>query len=1039
VDPIVLAVGEEIARGGMGRVVRAHDRKLGREVAIKEILAPGPDQVRRFDREIRITARLQHPAIVTLYSAGRWPDGRRFLEMRYYAGRPLQEVVRGTRTPDERLALLPRIITVVEALAYAHGQGIIHRDLKPSNVLCGEFGETVVIDWGVAKDLNQPSSDVSVETREPKERDETAAGTVLGTPSYMAPEQAEAHAVDTRADVYALGAMLYHVLAGEPPYVADTARDVIAAVKKGPPPSLAQRAPQAPPELLAIVAHAMARHPNDRYPNAAAMAEDLRRFHTGQLVASHRYTSVQLLGRWLRRHRVLVASSLATLATAAIIGAVAVSRLVRANAETRAQADLVSQKNLQIQAQQQTDHTQYLQSLQLLATQALATGNDEKAAAYLVPVYAEHRDDPGVRFMVARAMASIDPLERTLAGHAGALRGASYSPDGTRIVTASDDHSARIWDAATGALITTLTGHTMAVWSAVYSPDGTRVLTASEDGTLRVWDAATGHQLLQLTPPIKGNFYSAAFSPDGSRIVGAGLPGTVWVWNAATGAVVQSLPTQGHMIWSVAWSPDGTLIGAAMNEGNALLWHATDGSLLGQLKGPGDPFQSIAFSPDSTMVLTASADGQARVYDAASGALIQTLKAGSDSLGAAAFCAGGSLVVTACFDSNLKLWDARSGLPLATLAGSKGPARSAICNPAGTEMVSTGLESVARVWRIPPSARRPVLEANTQAPLESVAFSPDGHRLAAAGADGQTRLFDVAAGTSIATLAPPGPMVFRTAFSPDGARLATVNGIGRDALLWDAKTGASLGAPLTLGAAMWAVAFSPDGARLVTAGGNGLGTLWDSAAQKNLATLRFPADPVIGAVAWSHDGTRLAFGNVDGAVWVVPAGGGTPLATMAPENGQIMDLAFSPDDQSLLSNGGDKVARVFDSKQGTLRLALEGHDSSVTSVAYSPDGALILTGSADGTSRVWSATDGQPLAALDGGQGPVGCARFSPDGTLIATAGGTGTVRLWDAHLETRSPDEIRAQVAERVSYRVDGARLVPADAAPAPAPTSSR
>ena len=318
----------EIARGGMGRIVAAEDHRLGRQVALKELLDPHSDQLGRFQREALITARLQHPGIVPVYEAGRWPSGEPFFAMKLVSGRPLDRVIAEARTLEARLALLPRIAAATDAMAYAHSQRVVHRDLKPANVLIGAFGETVVIDWGLAKNLDEADSPESTvraarTAKQPAAEPSTSsgastltvAGSVMGTPAYMAPEQARGEPVDQRADVFALGAMLYHLLAGVPPYNARTATEVIAAAAVGKVVPLAVREPGAPPDLAAIVERAMAPLPIDRYPDAGELASELRRFLTGQLVSAHRYTAGQRVGRFVKKHRAAV-----TIAVLAAIG-----------------------------------------------------------------------------------------------------------------------------------------------------------------------------------------------------------------------------------------------------------------------------------------------------------------------------------------------------------------------------------------------------------------------------------------------------------------------------------------------------------------------------------------------------------------------------------------------------------------------------------------------------------------------------------------------------------------------------------------------
>ena len=318
VAPDHYIVGEELGRGGMGRVLRARDRRLGRPVAIKELKEHTDYARARFVREARITARLQHPAIVNILEAGTWADGAPFYAMKLVIGEPLDAVIADRRSLSERLGLLPQVIAVVDALAYAHSVRVIHRDLKPSNVVVGAFGETVVIDWGLAKDLTATGDDPEVAAApRPAAIGDTEAGAIMGTPAYMPPEQARGQNVDERADVYSLGAILYHVLSGARPY-PDKRADALDALRAGPPPALTDR--RIPPDLVTIVNKAMARDAADRYPTAGELADDLKKFQTGQLVGAHQYTAWQRLRRWLRANR--------KPAAVAAIGAVVVVALV---------------------------------------------------------------------------------------------------------------------------------------------------------------------------------------------------------------------------------------------------------------------------------------------------------------------------------------------------------------------------------------------------------------------------------------------------------------------------------------------------------------------------------------------------------------------------------------------------------------------------------------------------------------------------------------------------------------------------------------
>ncbi len=317
-------LGAEIARGGMGRIFSARDRVLGRAVAIKCARESHPALEARFSREVRLTARLQHPAIVPIHDAGRLPDGRAFYAMRRIGGRPLDRRIADAPSLGDRLALLPNLIAVVDAVAYVHSQGVIHRDLKPHNVLVGEFGETVLVDWGLAKDLRERDPE-PVGDGGRDDEGTTSDGDVIGTRGYMAPEQAQGSQVDERADVYGLGATLYHLIAGRPPGRGSS--ELPAAVA---------------PDLAAIVARAMASEPEARYPSARQLAEDLHRFQTGRLVAAHRYSTADLLRRWIARHRRSLALAVVALAATAVVAIVSVRRVVvarRVAVAARAQAE----------------------------------------------------------------------------------------------------------------------------------------------------------------------------------------------------------------------------------------------------------------------------------------------------------------------------------------------------------------------------------------------------------------------------------------------------------------------------------------------------------------------------------------------------------------------------------------------------------------------------------------------------------------------------------------------------------------------------
>jgi hypothetical protein len=366
VDPSRYLLGAEIGRGGMGRVIAARDVRIGRVVALKEVLSDEPLARSRFEREARITAGLQHPGIVSIHEVGRWPDGRPFYAMPILPGRSLGQAIAAAPGLRERLRLLPALIAAVDAVAYAHSRGVIHRDLTPSNIVLGDFGETIVIDWGLAKILEggpaepgAPPADASARSAPAGGLPLTMSGTVMGTPSYFAPEQAQGLPVDARADVFALGAILRHLLAGRPPHDGLGAATIIDGLRSPRGPQVGMdRDPAIPPDLLSVVRQASADEPAARYATARDLADDLRRYQAGDRVGAHHYTPRALASRWLSRRLPLVALFSVMVTLLAVTAAIGVYRVFEERKrveETSEQLDRVRGRLLSQQVRDRED------------------------------------------------------------------------------------------------------------------------------------------------------------------------------------------------------------------------------------------------------------------------------------------------------------------------------------------------------------------------------------------------------------------------------------------------------------------------------------------------------------------------------------------------------------------------------------------------------------------------------------------------------------------------------------------------------------
>jgi eukaryotic-like serine/threonine-protein kinase len=531
----------ELGRGGLGRVSQAIDKRLNRPVAVKEILRDQGRARERFLREALITARLQHPGIVPIYEAGQWPTGEAFYTMKLIAGKPFDRLLKETRTLGERLALLPRVLAACEAVAYAHNEKIIHRDLKPHNILCGEYGETIVIDWGLAKDLR-----ADAEGEEPVEagpyRGPTAQGgltrdgEVMGTPAYMPLEQAQGKQVDERADVYALGAILYQLLAGSPPYCGGGSAELLVALLAAPPAPLEEREPSSPRELSAIVKKATARAPEGRYPSAKELADDLRKFQAGQLVLAHRYTAAEHLRRWLRRHKAILSVAALALIVLGLFAAFGLDRLFKEKALTeteRARAE-IERATAKLEARNaRAAEAEIAESeVDLLwrgARAALQT--DPRVTLENLKRLSERpgfRDWGRLRTLAAAALAAGVPeaLRASPRGPGERREALALSPDGAPVamLAASEGGAVALWDLTTGRR-RALAGYEGRVTLLRFSPDGALLAAAGEDKTARLWDLRAA----EAEPPrIVAEHGEAiediAFSPDGRLIASLATP-----------------------------------------------------------------------------------------------------------------------------------------------------------------------------------------------------------------------------------------------------------------------------------------------------------------------------------------------------------------------------------------------------------------------------------------------------------------------------------------------------------------------------------
>ncbi len=674
----------------------------------------------------------------------------------------------------------------------------------------------------------------------------------------------------------------------------------------------------------------------------------------------------------------------------------------------------------------------------------LVKGRIPDALAHLGSLLAQRPDLSAAAEQAGYALQAYRVLgsQRVFRGHGDSVESAVFSDDGTRILTASRDRSAAIWNVEVEQPLVRLVGHTARVNSAVFSPDERLIVTAADDNTARLWDAATG--VMQGKAMVHTAGVSlAAFSPDGEQVVTASRNGSVAIWDVETSNLTMSMLGHQEEVTAVTYSRDGSLILTGSRDATARLWKVADGSAIGKLSGHlgaittavfdragtavltastdrtariwrmnsknaptvlaghGGIINGAAFNIDGSRIVTASADRTLWIWNAETGKREIKLEGHTESVTSAVFSGDNRFVLSASADRTARLWNAYTGEQVVRKSGHERGLTSAVISRDGRWILTGSMDGTARVWEALPRETG-LLSMGTQGShITSASFGVDGKHVATGSTEGLSRVLDTTNGQlRVVAQFKHNTRVAATALSVDDKRVATgdYDGVAR---VWNIETG---DLAVTLSGhkgAVNSVGFNGSGDRVVTASADHTARLWNVNSGETVQNLQGHADAIRYA-AFSKDGARVVTASADHTARVWDVKTGEPIAKF-DHGAVVVSAAFNIDATLVLTASTDRVARLWSIERREVTIRFSGHTEPLTMAAFGPDGKRILTLSSDATARIWDSETGALLQVLPGHNNNFAAAVFDLDGSRILTAHTDNSLQIWES-LQTSQP-----------------------------------